>query len=368
MKLKTILINSILFVIFYVIGDLVFSNFIFTRSVDHKCYIHINEGKFYKLRKNCFAKMRIISTIDPYKVYTNEKGQRYSGRKINKRPKNIVFLGDSQTFGVGNDWDNTFTGVIENKTRKYNVFNLGVPSYSPTVYSYVFDNFISKNKINIHKVYVLIDLTDIADESNRWKIVGGVPELNEKKIIDKSDFITKFKRENLKGVHLISTNLRFFLRKLKKGKVNNERYRPVDGNPTANFIYKNHQDIEDCNSTTIKTKYWKCGGINLGLKKTEQEILRLSYAARNYGSEFYIIIMPWPDTLNFGQKIFNWENYTSNLCKKSSCDGVINLFREFENIKLKEINWLEKIYLKDDIHLTPLANKIVAEKIINESF
>ena len=78
--------------------------------------------------------------------------------------------------------------------------------------------------------------------------------------------------------------------------------------------------------------------------------------------------MPWPDTLNFGQKVFNWENYAKNLCKKSSCDGVINLFSEFENIKLKEINWLEKIYLKDDIHLTPLANQIVAEKIINESF
>ena len=158
------------------------------------------------------------------------------------------------------------------------------------------------------------------------------------------------------------------MRKLKKGKVDDERYRPVDGNPTANFIYKNHQDIEDCNSTTIKKKYWKCGGINLGLKKTEQEILHLSSAARNYGSEFYIIIMPWPDTLNFGQKTFNWENYASNLCKKSSCDGVINLFSEFEKIKLKEINWLEKIYLKDDIHLTPLANQIVAEKIINESF
>ena len=78
--------------------------------------------------------------------------------------------------------------------------------------------------------------------------------------------------------------------------------------------------------------------------------------------------MPWPDTLNFGQKIFNWENYINNLCKQSSCDGVINLFSEFENIKLKENDWLEKIYLKDDIHLTPLANKIVAEKIINESF
>ena len=76
MKIKTFLINSIFFIVLYVIFDLIFSNFIFSRSVDHKCFIHVNEGKFYKLRKNCFAKMRIISTIDPYIVYTNEKIQR----------------------------------------------------------------------------------------------------------------------------------------------------------------------------------------------------------------------------------------------------------------------------------------------------
>ena len=368
MKVKTFLINVIFFVSFYVVGDLIFSNFIFTRSVDHKCYIHINEGKFYKLRKNCFAKMRIISSIDPYKVYTNEKGQRYSGHKINSKTKNIVFLGDSQTFGVGNDWENTFPGIIENKTGKYNIFNLGVPSYSPSVYNYIFTNFKSKNQINIDKVYVLIDLTDIADENNRWKIVNGMPELNEKKIIDKSDYITKFKRENFKGLHLISTNIRFLFRDLKKNNANSNRYKPVNGNPTANFIYKNHEEIEDCNTDMIKKKYWNCGGINLGLKKTKKEIIRLSYNVRDHGSEFYIIIMPWPDTLNFGQKIFNWENYIYNLCEKSSCDGVINLFEDFENIKLSEPDWLEKIYLKDDIHLTHLGNKIIAEKIINESF
>ena len=368
MKLKTFLINLIFFVTFYIIGDLLFSNFIFTRTVDHKCYIHVNEGKFYKLRKNCFAKMRIISTIDPYKVYINNQGQRYSGNRIKSNQKNIVFLGDSQTFGVGNDWENTFTGIVENKTKEYNIFNLGVPSYSPTVYNFIFNNFTDKNKINIDKVYVLIDLTDIADESNRWKNVNGMPELNEKKIIDKSNFINKFKRENLKGVHLISTNIRFFFRNFKKSKSDNNRYKPVDGNPTGNFIYKNHDEIEGCDTSIMKTKYWNCGGISLGLRKTEQEILRLSTKVKDYGSKFYIIIMPWPDTLNFGQKIFNWESYINDLCKKSYCNGVINLFDEFKSIKSSDPNWLEKIYLKDDIHLTAFANNIVAEKIIKESF
>ena len=51
-------------------------------------------------------------------------------KKVTKN-KNIIFLGDSQTFGVGSNWEDTFVGILEERFQKYNFFNLGVPSYSP---------------------------------------------------------------------------------------------------------------------------------------------------------------------------------------------------------------------------------------------
>ena len=144
MKVKIIFLNSIFFLIFYLISDIIFSRFVFKQSVDHKCYEHSFDGRFYQLRKNCFSNMRLISSIDSFKVYTNREGERFSGKKKELKKESIVFLGDSQTFGVGSDWENTFVGILENEFKNFNFYNLGVPSYSPTVYNHILKKFIKK--------------------------------------------------------------------------------------------------------------------------------------------------------------------------------------------------------------------------------
>ena len=71
------------------------------------------------------------------------------------------------------------------------------------------------------------------------------------------------------------------------------------------YLYK-HQVLTGCNKKK-KNKWWKCGQIQKGLFDIENNIVKLGEKARDLNSEFYIIIMPWPDTLNFGQTQFNWE-------------------------------------------------------------
>ncbi len=67
MKSKIIVVNFFLFAFLYLISDVIFSRFIFKQSVDHKCYEHTYDGKFYKMKNNCFANMRLISSIDSFK-------------------------------------------------------------------------------------------------------------------------------------------------------------------------------------------------------------------------------------------------------------------------------------------------------------
>jgi len=371
MKLKIILINILIFVLLLFIADLFFSKFVFKQSVDHKCYQHTEDGRFYKMRKNCFANMRLISSIESFKVYINEDGNRFSGKKREKKDNNIVFLGDSQTFGIGSNWEDTFIGLIEKKIPNYNYYNLGVPSYSPTVYKYALKQFINSKKIKIKKVYVLIDLTDVADESNRWREINGKPRLEEKKIIrkERSKF-SKFKKENFKGIYLMSSNIRSFLRKIKnkKKKTKKNEYRPVDGNPTGSYIYTDHKTLTGCHEKDQKNEFWKCGDVEFGLKKVRIRINELSEIVQSLNSEFYIIIMPWPDTLNFGQTEFNWENFAQELCLESKCKKLINMFPDFRNIKNKNEKWLKTIYLQNDIHLSKKGNSLLAEKLILESF
>ncbi len=199
-------------------------------------------------------------------------------------------------------------------------------------------------------------------------LIDGKPNLkNEKIFYKKNTGFKKFKKENFKGIYLISSKVRSFFRKIDVKKIENE-YRPVDGNPTGAYIYTNHDILTGCNKENRKNNGWYCGGIEDGLKKIEKNILKISQTAKNLNSEFYIIIMPWPDTLNFGQTEFNWEKFNKNLCDKAKCNKLINLFPRFKIIKNQDSKWLETIYLKNDIHLTRKGNEIVAEEIVLNSF
>ena len=44
------------------------------------------------------------------------------------------------------------------------------------------------------------------------------------------------------------------------------------------------------------------------------------------------------------------------------------MFPIFNKIKDNENNWLENIYLKNDVHFTPRGNKLFAEEIIKKAF
>ena len=113
MKIKTFLINLSIFLTLFICADILFSNFFFKYRVGYKCYDYNEDGSYYKLGKSCYAKMRLVASIDSYHVYTDESGNRYSGKekKINNRP--VFFFGDSFTFGLGVSWEDSFVGILE---------------------------------------------------------------------------------------------------------------------------------------------------------------------------------------------------------------------------------------------------------------
>lgn len=81
MKLKIITINLVLLIIIYLISDVFFSKFIFKQSVDHKCFEHLNQGRFYQMKKNCFSNMRMISSIDFIKFTQIKKEEDFQAKK-----------------------------------------------------------------------------------------------------------------------------------------------------------------------------------------------------------------------------------------------------------------------------------------------
>ena len=212
---------TIFFLFLFIVGDFFISKYTNLFKVKKDCFNYIKlksgENSFYtyNLAKNCFAYEHKGATPS-YKVYTDANGLRVPKNKQNiKSSSKIIFLGDSFTYGFGVDFENSVPGLLSKKINYSNeVINFGVPGYSPSMNLVNLQNYLSKNsKIEILKVFYILDITDVHDEANRWKDINGInlpvieDEIVEKEIKKTFDFKKKFRTTRYVS-YIINNNLR----------------------------------------------------------------------------------------------------------------------------------------------------------------
>ena len=94
----------------------------------------------------------------------------------------------------------------------------------------------------------------------------------------------------------------------------------------------------------------------------------ISIMAKEINSSFYIVIYPWPETLEYGEKYFSWQDFASALCQFSKCTKLINSFPQFYNIKSEFLHWKKEYYNLQDIHLNARGDSLLADVIYNDIF
>ena len=360
-SLKLILV----YFVFFLLGDVLASNYFIKDNIENNCYKYLSN--FHHLKKNCHAKEKWIKKSRSYNVYTDENGFRYNGKKKdnNEKKKILAFLGGSFTYGMGANFQKTYVGLIEESKPSFSIFNLGVPGYSPTVFNYQLKSLINKNIIP-NKIFLVLDVVDVHNEAANWKKKEGQarPEKNKKviQVEDKSENkLRNFKRNNLKVTRLFAMSINNFLRSIKiyVSSIKVEVKKP-GSTDYGSFLYKDRADL--------KQSAWEPYGFDRALVKIKNNIEEISKNAKLIGSDFYIIIYPWPEHLEYGQSKFNWELFAKEVCEENSCTKLINFFPDFEEIKKLSDEWVTKIYIENDIHLTNFGQDIVAQKILKEAF
>src|SRR5262249_3496911 len=104
-----------------------------------------------------------------YPVSTDANGFRIDPTQPPVRPAQVLFLGDSFTFGINGPWDDTFVGIFQRKSGM-SVVNAGVPSYSPTPYLFQYRLAVAAGVLTKpHTVIVAIDVSDVQDEAAIWR-------------------------------------------------------------------------------------------------------------------------------------------------------------------------------------------------------
>ena len=358
-------------VIIFLLMDIVFSNTIIQDIIKKDCLRYTkytsNEKNYYSydLEKNCKA-YETKKTMKTYKVFTDNNGFRVSGEnKGNKKDKNnsVIFLGDSFTYGIGLNYEDTIVGILESKNINYDVFNLGVPGYSPSILKYRLQEIL-KAGYKPKKIFYLMDLTDVHDEANRWTKIFEAknPVILDIAIHKEIEKVFTFKK-NFKMTRLLIYNLNKSFRNLRK-EINKKSFEEADKTigktQWGSFTHLPYEKLDK--------EFWSPNDFNSGINNIKTNVKLISNMASEIKSDFYIVVYPWAETLEYGEKYFNWQNFSQELCVFSNCTKLINAFSKFLKIKENFTYWKKEIYFLQDIHLNAKGNRILAEIIYEEAF
>ena len=110
---------------------------------------------------------------EKYQIFTNNLGFKdKNNRKINFKNRNLLFIGDSFTEGVGIKYEDTFVGLIESKLKEKNdnieVLNAGVQSYSTSIYLAKIYYLLNIKKLPITDIVVVVSGGDIFDDAYKY--------------------------------------------------------------------------------------------------------------------------------------------------------------------------------------------------------
>ena len=155
-KINKIIVYISVYLIFFLISDILFSNFIYKKDIQSNCYKYTEN--FHYLKKNCHAKEKWLKNTLSYDVYTDDNGFRFSGKEVNNNKNKIVtFSGGSFTYGMGLDFKKTFVGLVENAKKEYKIINLGIAGYSTSAFNYQLKKLINDN-LYPKKIFVVLDI------------------------------------------------------------------------------------------------------------------------------------------------------------------------------------------------------------------
>jgi hypothetical protein len=109
-----------------------------------------------------------------YWLCTNAAGMKSACHDKNSDEKHfdIAFIGDSFTEGVGVTYEDSFVGMVAKAHPELKIANLGVVSYTPTIYLKKLEDYLNRG-YTFKKVIVFIDIGDIMDEALYFEDAAG---------------------------------------------------------------------------------------------------------------------------------------------------------------------------------------------------
>ena len=323
-----------------------------------------------------------------YSTYTNSLGFKDSKVReveLNTNRKRIMFIGDSFTEGSMLDWEDTFVGIISDslKNKNVEVLNAGRSSYSPSLYWRKLEYYISKKKLKIDELIVMIDMSDLEDElkyhniyednqSGVWLdlsssvingrvVEGSLPSdfIHNSKWLNIKSYVAVFLQKNF----FVSYNIFNFLNDQFFVLIGLDRSTPLLEN---NYRYYYGRDYLRSN-WTIRSENNLKDQVNFGFSLMDKHMKKIVELCNKQNIKLSLGVYPWPGQIYLEDynsiHVKHWEKFS-----KENSINFINLFPAIFNPEIKTKDQKYKIinnyYFNGDMHFNKNGNKLLAKHLL----
>jgi len=309
----------------------------------------------------------------PYFICTDGHGFRSSCTdQDDSKYFDIGFIGDSFTEGVGIKFEDTFVGLFAEGNATLNVANLGVVSYSPSIYLSKI-KYLIRNGYKFDHIIVLPDISDIQDEAVN-------SDLQDDIVIDKgrdaswgshkADAMINWLLSELKKSFIITSNIGliferpdYFIARLGN---NAPKLTDFSGNPAhmppLNFGAGEYHRAE---WTKLKSSpHYGKDDISGGIRQSLERMTELYEFLSTNGIKMSIAVYPWPMQLLDGNKNHRGTQVWADFCEKR-CYKYIDanpvFFAEADRSSVNEM--IVRNYIHNDVHFSKHGHQLLFSEI-----
>jgi hypothetical protein len=322
------------------------------------------ERGWYELERNFTGVDKFGPLV--FDVHTDAHGFRRKPGSGTPGAADVIFLGDSFTYGINGAWEDTFVGIFAEQSRQ-TVINAGVPSYSPTAYLYQYQRALSNGLLKPgHRVVVAIDISDVQDEAGVWVDGPSHPYKRQRNIEDRAGIAPPAAPRQTavdRRAKIIDALPNSFLvyRFIRYDLLGWERLELLDL-PRSAFTFKDWADL-DSRPVLPSMEGFGPLGIASGLSRIEEKLGAIIDLARGAGASVHVLIYPWPAQLARSDR-FSWSEFIASACARRRCTGVVDTIPVFRELAASNRRWYGKYYVSGDTHFNSAGNRVVADVLL----
>ncbi len=268
----------------------------------------------------------------------------------------IAFIGDSFTEGIGLAYENTFVGQIAAARPDLRIANLGVASYSPSIY-YSKVKHLLDNGIKFRSLIVYIDISDIQDEAVSYASIDGV-------VVDKRLLGSKHATvlQKVKTLAHWSFPLTYFGLHVLSGRYLGRNKRSPERSLDS---YSGYRDPRSSWTFNSSSPGYGPGGVIEGVNQSLTAMENLSELLKVKGISLSVAVYPWPAQLLYdkvdSEQVRIWRGFCQNRCVK-----FFDSFESFFALKntTPTNRLIDSYFIAGDNHHTRRGAEVLAQDFL----